>query len=171
MRKEQIIAKIKEQIEINEKAIEYWNSGNNFQAESIATSIDIQNGKLRKLLATDDINQKTIEYLFATEEDDELVDFYEDILNIIIAIDIEETESSEKNKQSFTIPVEWSVYSTVEIEAKTLEEAVKIFDETIDEISLPTDPDYIDGSFQRGIDGDGKDEQLNLEYYMMFNKD
>jgi hypothetical protein len=74
-------------------------------------------------------------------------------------------------KKYFTIPVEWSVYSTVEIEAESLEEAVKIFDNTINEIPLPRNSDYIDGSFQRCVEDDGKDEQLNLEYYMMFNKD
>lgn len=69
-------------------------------------------------------------------------------------------------KQTFKIPVEWSVYATVEIEADTLEEAVKIFDKTEDEIPLPTDNDYIDGSFKRCSEGIMEDDIL---YYKTFN--
>lgn len=70
--------------------------------------------------------------------------------------------------KTFKIPVEWSVYATVEIEAETLEEAIKIFDKTEDEIPLPTDTDYIDGSFQRCSQGTD-DIQDDVEYYKLFN--
>ena len=50
---------------------------------------------------------------------------------------------------TYKIPVTWEAYGIVEIEAETLDEAIKIFDETEDEISLPTDSEYIDGSFKR----------------------
>ena len=53
------------------------------------------------------------------------------------------------SKKVFKIPVSWSVFGTVEIEAETLDEAIAIFDATEDEISLPLDNDYIDGSFHR----------------------
>lgn len=43
----------------------------------------------------------------------------------------------------FKIPVEWSVYNTVEIEAESMEEAIEIFDKTIDDIVLPTELEYI----------------------------
>lgn len=68
----------------------------------------------------------------------------------------------------FKIPVEWSVYATVEIEAESLEEAVKIFDETIDEIPLPTDCDYIDDSFKRCSQETG-DIEDDVKYYELFN--
>lgn len=68
--------------------------------------------------------------------------------------------------KTFKIPVEWSVYATVEIEAESLEEAVKIFDKTEDEIPLPTDNDYIDGSFKRCSEGIMEDDIL---YYKAFN--
>jgi 3-phosphoglycerate kinase len=51
--------------------------------------------------------------------------------------------------KTWKIPVTWEVYGTVEIEAETLDEAIKIFDETEDEISLPTDSEYVDASFKR----------------------
>ncbi len=51
--------------------------------------------------------------------------------------------------KKWIIPVTWEVCDIIEIEAESLEEAIKIFDETEDEISLPTEPDYIDGSFKR----------------------
>lgn len=49
----------------------------------------------------------------------------------------------------FKIPVSWEVYATVKIEANTLEEAIAIFDKTEDDIPLPDDWYYIDGSFKR----------------------
>lgn len=67
----------------------------------------------------------------------------------------------------YKIPVEWAVYDTVEIEADTLEEAIKKFDETIDYIPLGTEPEYIDGSYQREIQGN---ETETLEYYKLLNK-
>ena len=53
------------------------------------------------------------------------------------------------SKQVFKIPVSWEVYGSVDIEAESLEEAIEIFDDTEDEISLPTNNEYIDGSFKR----------------------
>jgi hypothetical protein len=50
---------------------------------------------------------------------------------------------------TFKIPVTWEVYGTVHIEASTLKDAIAIFDETEDDISLPTEPNYVDASFQR----------------------
>ena len=50
-------------------------------------------------------------------------------------------------KKVWIIPVEWSVYSTIQVEADTLEEAIAKFNNQIDDIPLPTDCEYIDGSF------------------------
>lgn len=52
------------------------------------------------------------------------------------------------NKKAFKLPVEWAVFGKIEIEAESLEDALRIFCETEDEIGLPTDNDYIDGSFK-----------------------
>lgn len=49
----------------------------------------------------------------------------------------------------FKIPVTWEVYGTVHIEADTLEEAIALFDKTEDDISLPTEPNYVNASFAR----------------------
>jgi hypothetical protein len=54
--------------------------------------------------------------------------------------------------KTWKIPVTWEAYGIVEIEAETLDEAIKIFDETEDEISLPTDSEYVDSSFRREQD-------------------
>lgn len=54
--------------------------------------------------------------------------------------------------KTFKIPVTWEVYSTIKVEAETLDEALSIFDEkesSEEDYSLPTDPEYIDGSFHR----------------------
>jgi hypothetical protein len=50
---------------------------------------------------------------------------------------------------TFKIPVSWEVFGIVEIEANSLDEAINIFDETSDDIPLPLENDYIDGSFNR----------------------
>lgn len=68
----------------------------------------------------------------------------------------------------YKIPVEWSMCGMVEIEASSLEEAINIFDETIDDIPLPTDPDYIDDSFKRCSQDTGKLED-DINYYKFFN--
>ena len=61
------------------------------------------------------------------------------------------------------MPVTWEVYSTVEIRAKTLEEALIKFRETQDEISLPLNGEYVDDSFDLS-DND-------IDYIALFNED
>lgn len=55
-------------------------------------------------------------------------------------------------KKTFKIPVLWEVSAFIEIEADTLEKAIEIFDIIEDEVSLPIDSEYIDGSFRREQD-------------------
>ena len=55
----------------------------------------------------------------------------------------------------FRIPVTWEVCDWIEVEAETLEQAIEIFDakeNSDDEYALPTEPEYIDGSFKRETD-------------------
>jgi len=47
----------------------------------------------------------------------------------------------------FKIPVSWSVYGEVAIEAKTLQQAIEIFKIEEEMLPLPLDNEYIDGSF------------------------
>lgn len=52
----------------------------------------------------------------------------------------------------FKIPVTWEVWGTVNIEAESLEEAIKIFDKEESEgdgFPLPLNAEYVDGSFKR----------------------
>lgn len=49
-------------------------------------------------------------------------------------------------QKSFIIPVEWSMYSTIRVEADTLEHAVAKAKACIDDIPI-TDGEYIDGSY------------------------
>lgn len=62
--------------------------------------------------------------------------------------------------KNYYIPVTWQVWDKVEIEAKSLKEAIKYFKEHVDEIPLGTEPEYIDGTFQ--ID-DGNDGESSIE--------
>lgn len=45
------------------------------------------------------------------------------------------------------LPVEYTMYGTVTVEADTIEEAIKKFNENNDDFDLPDDPEYVDGSF------------------------
>ena len=47
----------------------------------------------------------------------------------------------------FKIPVTWEVCGVVEVESETLEDAVRYFEENSDNIPLPSDSEYVDGSF------------------------
>lgn len=46
--------------------------------------------------------------------------------------------------KTYKIPVFWSVMALMEIEAESLEDAIL----KAEDASLPTDPDYVDGSFE-----------------------
>jgi hypothetical protein len=50
---------------------------------------------------------------------------------------------------TWKIPVTWEVFGIIEIEAESLDEAIKKFDEKEDQIKLPFDSEYIDASFKR----------------------
>ena len=65
----------------------------------------------------------------------------------------------------FKIPVEWSVFGVVEIEADSMEEAVDKFDETINDIPLPYQTEYIDDYLRRET-GSNDD----IEYYKEMQK-
>lgn len=51
--------------------------------------------------------------------------------------------------KTYKIPVHWEVMGYIEVEAETIQDAIDIFDENIESYSLPTEPDYCWGSFER----------------------
>lgn len=63
-------------------------------------------------------------------------------------------------KKKFSIPVTWEVWDRVEVEAESIEEAIKYVKKNIDLIPLGTEPEYIDGSYK--ID-DGDNGEATLE--------
>ena len=69
--------------------------------------------------------------------------------------------------KKFKIPVTWEVYGTINIEANSLEEAIKQFDEIErngEGHNLPLENYYIDGSFNREEDEEHIKE-YNGEYF------
>ena len=52
-----------------------------------------------------------------------------------------------KKLRTWRIPVTWSVCGIAEVEGESLESIIENFDELQDEIPLPSDASYIDGSF------------------------
>ena len=53
-----------------------------------------------------------------------------------------------KQKKTFNIPVTWEVFAVIEVEASTIEEALDIARDDEQIIPLPTDNDYVDGSWR-----------------------
>ena len=50
--------------------------------------------------------------------------------------------------KKFNIPVTWEVWDVVEVEAETLEEAIKYVKENIDTIPLGKNTEYLDGTYK-----------------------
>lgn len=63
----------------------------------------------------------------------------------------------------FTLPVTWEVCGFVKISAKNLEEAIEKFNETTDDIALPENGEYVDGSFQL--------TSQDYDFIALYNKD
>ncbi len=61
------------------------------------------------------------------------------------------------------LAVTWEMCGYVDVEADTLEEAMEKFNDECDYIKLPTDGEYVDGSFQLSTqDVDEMDAMVNL---------
>lgn len=60
----------------------------------------------------------------------------------------EEKGEVKMEKQIWRIPVTWEVYGEVEIEADSLEEALAIVVKDEEDMGLPTESFYVDGSFR-----------------------
>lgn len=50
------------------------------------------------------------------------------------------------------VAVTWQMCGYVDIEAESMEEAMEIFNRDCDYIKLPTDGEYVDGSFELSSD-------------------
>lgn len=50
--------------------------------------------------------------------------------------------------KTFKIPVSWEVFGMIEVEAETIGEAIEIARDDEGVIPLPTDNDYVDGSWR-----------------------
>lgn len=70
--------------------------------------------------------------------------------------------------KKFSILVTWSVWDKIEVEAETIEDAIRYVKEHIDEIPLGTEPEYIDGTYR--ID-DGDDGENTVEDTVKYLKE
>ena len=70
--------------------------------------------------------------------------------------------------KKFSIPVTWSVCDKIEVEAETIEDAIRYVKEHIDEIPLGTEPEYIYGTYR--ID-DGDDGENSVEDTVKYLKE
>lgn len=68
--------------------------------------------------------------------------------------------------KKFSIPVIWQVWDKVEVEAESIEDAVRYVKENIETIPLGTEPEYIDGSYQIDDGADGQESIKNTVKYL-----
>lgn len=95
----------------------------------------------------EDIEDCVKKYVYNGDYNSNL-DYWTNINNII-----EKKKKLKKPKlKVYHLPVEYSMYDTISIEAETLEDAVRQFIEQDDDLSLPNDPKYMDGSFRLSTD-------------------
>lgn len=59
-----------------------------------------------------------------------------------------------KEKQKYVIPVSYEMAGSITIEATSIEEALDIAVNHMDELPLPNDAEYIDGSYAVGTEED-----------------
>lgn len=67
------------------------------------------------------------------------------------------------NDGTYLIPVTWSVYSTVRVKGANLRDALNRFKQKMDECPLPTEAEYVDGSFEMSVDNE--EELLDTQKY------
>ena len=66
----------------------------------------------------------------------------------------------------YLIPVEWGVYSTVQVSGKdihNLKDALNAVNECIDDIPTSPEHEYIDGSYKVGVDI--AEDAINAQHY------
>lgn len=82
------------------------------------------------------------------------------------SIDITGLKEKVNNVNEYVIPISWSVCSSVVVKgAKNLHDAVELARKYIDDIPLPQNNDYIDGSFT--VDVENEDEAKAYQDYPM----
>ena len=55
-------------------------------------------------------------------------------------------------KKTYKVPVTWEVCGIIEVEAESYEEAFKIAQDEDEEIPIPTDSEYVGGSWRVSVD-------------------
>ena len=60
--------------------------------------------------------------------------------------------ANKESNEEFVIPVTWSVFSRVKVQASSLKEAFEWAKEHADEIPLDTDSEYVDASYEISAD-------------------
>ena len=70
--------------------------------------------------------------------------------------------------KKFSIPITWTVWDKIEVEAETIEEAIQYVKDNLDTIPLGTEPEYIDGSYK--IE-DGNNGESDIEETVRYLKE
>ena len=64
--------------------------------------------------------------------------------------------------KTYLVPVVYSMYGRIEIDAESAEDAIMIAENSIDELPLPQDADYLEDSFEIDSEGIVLDENGNI---------
>lgn len=78
--------------------------------------------------------------------------------------DLAKLEKITAEDNRFTVPVSWTAVSTVIVEANNLKEALEKATAKIDELPLPSEPEYRDDSYQ--IDVSCAEDAINAQCYI-----
>ena len=73
----------------------------------------------------------------------------------------------ERSQKTWNIPVSWEMCGVIQVSAPTLEEAIEMARDGDDEIPLPGNSDYVDGSW----DAMQEDEDVIRKYYNSCQED
>jgi len=74
----------------------------------------------------------------------------------------------ERKLKKFSIPVTWEVWDKIDVNAYSIEEAIKYVKDNIDTIPLGTEPEYIDGSYKMD---DGENGEASVDEAVKFLKE
>ena len=73
-------------------------------------------------------------------------------INALSESDLRELEQYKSDDGTYTIPVQWSVYSTITVTADNLKDAIANAADKINDLPTSTENEYIDGSYGINID-------------------
>lgn len=81
-----------------------------------------------------------------------------------------ELENYVSDDGEYIIPITWECYGTIQITGvKNLKEAMEVAKRYKDDLPIPTNGDYIDGSFKLNFEEDGEESLINAQSFAKYD--